>query len=129
MEGVSERTKGRTGSKWPRMAIKTLKCKVGSIIPHLAFQSELELAQRLGLRATLRLNAPTARECAERPSCEMASVRSLRFTMSSPSIISAGGHVPRGKGMMTISQDLVSKAHAGPLYLLNHARDGVRCGA
>ena len=54
---------------------------------------------------------------------------SLRFTMSSPSIISAGGQVPRGTGMMATSQGLFSKAHAGPLYLLNHARDGVRRGA
>ena len=31
--------------------------------------------------------------------------------------------------MMCTSQDLLSKAHYGPLYLLNHAYDGVRCGA
>ena len=30
---------------------------------------------------------------------------------------------------MCTSQGLLSKAHDGPLYLLNHAYDGVRCGA
>jgi len=30
---------------------------------------------------------------------------------------------------MCTSQGLHSKAHGGPLYLLNHAYDGVRCGA
>ena len=30
---------------------------------------------------------------------------------------------------MCTSQGLLSKAHYGPLYLLNHAYDGVRCGA
>ena len=86
-------------------------------------------AQWLKLRARIRLTAPPARQRAERRWCEMTSVRSLRFTISSPSIISAGGQVPRGKGVMATSQGLLSKAHYGPLYLLNHARDGVRCGA
>ena len=58
----------------------------------------------------------------------MTLVRPLRFTMSSPSITSAGGRVPRGTGVMCTSQGLLSKAHDGPLYLLNHAYDGVRCG-
>ena len=49
--------------------------------------------------------------------------------MSSPPIISAGGRVPRGTGLMCISQGLLSKAHDDPLYVLNHAYDGVRCGA
>jgi hypothetical protein len=30
---------------------------------------------------------------------------------------------------MCTSQGLLSKAHGGPLYLLNHAYDGLRCGA
>ena len=30
---------------------------------------------------------------------------------------------------MCTSQGLLSKAHDDPLYLLNHAYDGVRCGA
>ena len=30
---------------------------------------------------------------------------------------------------MCTSQGLISKAHADPLYLLNHAYDGVGCGA
>ena len=59
----------------------------------------------------------------------MTFVGSLRLTMSSPLIISAGGRVPRGTGVMCTSQGLLSKAHDGPLYLLNHAYDGVRCGA
>ena len=66
---------------------------------------------------------------AERPTCEKTSVRSIRFTMSSPSIISAGGRVPRGTGVMCTSQGLLSKAHDEPLYVLNHAYDGLRCGA
>ena len=66
---------------------------------------------------------------AERPTCEKTSVRSIRFTMSSPSITSAGGRVPRDTGVMCTSQGLLSKAHDDPLYLLNHAYDGVRCGA
>ena len=111
------------------MAIKPLDSGVGGMITHPAFQSEVKLAQRLKLRAILRLTAPTARQGAERASCEMTSVRSLRFTMSSPLIISAGGRVPRGTEVMCTSQGLLSKAHDGPLYLLNHAYDGVRCGA
>ena len=59
----------------------------------------------------------------------MTFVGSLRLTMGSPPIISAGGRVPRGTGVMCTSQGLLSKAHDGPLYLLNHAYDGVRCGA
>ena len=59
----------------------------------------------------------------------MTFVGSLRLTMSSPPIIFAGGRVPRGTGVMCTSQGLLSKAHYSPLYLLNHAYDGVRCGA
>ena len=59
----------------------------------------------------------------------MTFVGSLRLTMSSPLIISAGGRVPRGMGMMYSSQGLLSKAHDEPLYVLNHAYDGLRCGA
>ena len=59
----------------------------------------------------------------------MTVVGSLCFTMSSPSIISAGGRVPRGTGVMDTSQGLLSKAHDDPLYLLNHAYNGLRCGA
>ena len=111
------------------MAMDTLDSGVGGIITDPRIQSELNLAQGLTFRAILRLTAPTAKQRAERPTCEMTSVRSLHFTMSSPSIISAGGQVPRGTGMMATSQGLFSKAHAGLLYLLNHARDGVRRGA
>ena len=59
----------------------------------------------------------------------MTFVGSLRLTMSSPSIISAGGWVPRDTGVMCASQGLHSKPHGGPLYLLNDAYDSVRCGA
>ena len=59
----------------------------------------------------------------------MTLVGSLSLTMSSPPIISAGGRVPGGTGVMCTSQGLLSKAHDDPLYLLNHAYDGVRCGA
>ena len=59
----------------------------------------------------------------------MTLVGSLCFTMSSPPITSAGGRVHRGTGVMCTSQGLLSKAHDDPLYLLNHAYDGVRCGA
>ena len=59
----------------------------------------------------------------------MTFVGSLRLTMNSPPIISAGGRVPRGTGVMCTSQGLLSKAHDDPLYLLNHAYDGLRCGA
>ena len=59
----------------------------------------------------------------------MTFVGSLHLTMSSPPMISAGGWVPRGTGVMCTSQGLLSKAHDDPLYLLNHAYDGVRCGA
>ena len=59
----------------------------------------------------------------------MTFVGSLRLTMSSLPIISAGGWVPRDTGVMCTSQGLHSKAHGGPLYLLNHAYDGVRCAA
>ena len=59
----------------------------------------------------------------------MTFVGSLSLTMSSPPIISAGGRVPRGTGVMCTSQGLLSKGHDGPLYLLNHAYHGVRCGA
>ena len=59
----------------------------------------------------------------------MTFVGPLSLTMSSPPIISAGGWVPRDTGVMCTSQGLHSKAHGGPLYLLNHAYDGVRCGA
>ena len=59
----------------------------------------------------------------------MTFVGSLRLTMNSPPIISAGGRVPRGTGVMCTSQGLLSKAHDDPLYLLNHAYAGVRCGA
>ena len=59
----------------------------------------------------------------------MTWVGSLRFTMSSSVIMSAGSRVPRGTGVMGISQSLVSKAHDGPLYRLNHAYDAMlrRC--
>ena len=59
----------------------------------------------------------------------MTLVGSLRLTMSSPLIISAGGRVPRGTGMMCTSQGLLSKAHNEPLYVLNDAYDCLRCGA
>ena len=59
----------------------------------------------------------------------MTFVGSLRLTMSSPLIISAGGRVSRGTGVMCTSQGLLSKAHDEPLYVLNHAYDGLRCGA
>ena len=59
----------------------------------------------------------------------MTFVGSLRLTMSSPPIISAGGRVPRGTGVMCTSQGLLLKAHDEPLYVLNHAYDGLRCGA
>ena len=59
----------------------------------------------------------------------MTLVESLRFTMSSSLIISAGGRVPRGTGVMCTSQGLLSNAHDDPLYLVNHAYDGLRCGA
>ena len=35
----------------------------------------------------------------------------------------------RGTGVMCTSEGLLSKAHDDPLYLLNHAYNGVRCGA
>ena len=63
-----------------------------------------EKEKRLRSSVYLGLRAPTARQRAERPPCETTLVWSLRFTMSSPSIISAGGQVPRGKGMMATSQ-------------------------
>ena len=59
----------------------------------------------------------------------MTFVGSLRLTMSSPPIISAGGQVPRGTGVMCTSQGLLSKARDDPLYLFNHAYDSIRCGA
>ena len=59
----------------------------------------------------------------------MTFVGSLRLTMSSQPIASAGGRVPRGTGVMCTSQGLLSKAHDEPLYVLNHAYDGLRCGA
>ena len=59
----------------------------------------------------------------------MTFVGSLRLTMSSPPIISAGGWVPRDTGVMCTSQGLLLKAHDDPLYVLNHAYDGLRCGA
>ena len=59
----------------------------------------------------------------------MTFVGSLRLTMSSPPIISAGGWVLRDTGVMCTSQGLLSKAHDEPLYVLNHAYDGLRCGA
>ena len=59
----------------------------------------------------------------------MTFVGSLRLTMSSPPIISAGGRVPRGLGVMCTSQCLLLKAHDEPLYVLNHAYDGLQCGA
>ena len=62
---------------------------------------------------------------AERPTCEKTSVRSIRFTMSSPLITSADGRDPRGTGVMCTSRVLLSKAHDDPLYLLNHAYDAV----
>ena len=63
---------------------------------------------------------------AERPTCEKTSVRSIRLTMSSPPIISAGGRVLRGTGVMCTGQGLLSKAHDDPLYLLNHVYDGLQ---
>ena len=59
----------------------------------------------------------------------MTFVGSLRLTMSSPPIISAGGRVPRGTGVICSSQGLPLKAQDDPLYVLNHAYDGLRCGA
>ena len=59
----------------------------------------------------------------------MTLVGSLCFTINSPPIISAGGRVPRGTGVMCTNQGLLLKAHDDPLYLLNHAYDGLRCGA
>ena len=61
----------------------------------------------------------------------MTFVGSLRLPMSSPLIISADGRVPRGTGVMCTSQGLLSKAHDNrcSLYVLNHAYDGLRCGA
>ena len=59
----------------------------------------------------------------------MIFVGSLRLTMSSPPIISAGGRVPRGTGVICASQGLPLKAQDDPLYVLNHAYDGLRCGA
>ena len=59
----------------------------------------------------------------------MTLVESLRFTMSSSLIISADGRDPRGTGVMCTSKGLLSKAHENPLYLLNHAYDGLRCSA
>ena len=57
----------------------------------------------------------------------MTFVGSLRLTMSSPLIISAGGRVSRGTGVMCTSQGLLLKAHGDALYVLNHAYDGPRC--
>ena len=59
----------------------------------------------------------------------MTFVGSLRLTMSSPPIISAGRRVARGTGVMCTSQGLLSKAHDKPMYVLNHVYDGVHCGA
>ena len=59
----------------------------------------------------------------------MTLIWSLRFTMSSPRIISPDGRVPGGTGVMCTSQGLLSNAHDDPLYLLDHAYVGVRCGA
>ena len=59
----------------------------------------------------------------------MTFVGSMRLTMSSTPIISAGGRVPRGTWVMCTSQGLLSKAHDDPLYVLDHAYDGLRCDA
>ena len=60
---------------------------------------------------------------------DLRKVTTLHNELPIDSLRWCGGQVPGGKGMMATSQGLVSKAHAGPLDLLNHARDGVRCGA
>ena len=60
----------------------------------------------------------TARQRAERQ-VKVTLVGSLRFTMSSPAKMSAGGRVPRGTVVMRASQDLASKVHSDPLYRLN----------
>ena len=62
-------------SKWPIMAYKTLDSGIGGIITNARIQWELNLAQALTLRAILRLTAPTAKQRAERPTCEKTSVR------------------------------------------------------
>ena len=35
--------------------------------------------------------------------------------------------VTSGMGVMYINQGLIPRAHTGPQYLVNHARDGLRC--
>ena len=77
-----------------------------------------EKAQRLRSSVYLGLHVPTARQRAERQ-VQVTLAGSLCFTMSSPAIMSAGGQVPRGTGVMCTSQGLVSTLHYGPLYRLN----------
>ena len=63
-------------------------------------------AHRLRSSVFLGLHAPTARQRAERQ-VQVTLVGSLRFTMSSPAIIFAGGQVLRGTGVMSTSKGLV----------------------
>ena len=60
--------------------MKTLKCKVRSIIPHLAFQSEVKLAQRLKLRAMICPFADALDGGPQQTLCKESVVRLLSVT-------------------------------------------------
>ena len=80
---MRKRTKERTGSKWPRVAINPLDSGVRGIITNPRIQSELNLAQRLTLRAFLRPFADALDGDPQQTSGEESVVRLLSFTMGS----------------------------------------------
>ena len=80
---MRKRTKERTGSKWPRVAINPLDSGVRGIITNPRILSELNLAQRLTLRAFLRPFADALDGDPQKTSCEESVVRLLSFTMGS----------------------------------------------
>ena len=80
---MRKRTKERTGSKWPRVAINPLDSGVRGIITNPRILSELNLAQRLTLRAFLRPFADALDGDPQQTSGEESVVRLLSFTMGS----------------------------------------------
>ena len=80
---MRKRTKERTGSKWPRVAINPLDSGVRGIITNPRILSELNLAQRLTLRAFLRSFAGALDGDPQQTSGEESVVRLLSFTMGS----------------------------------------------
>ena len=97
------------------MAINPLDSGVRGIITNPRIQSELNLAQRLTLRAFLRPFADALDGDPKQTSCEESVSASSKLPSLWAQLLKTSTvRVTSGMGVMYISQGLVPRAHAGP---------------